>query len=182
MILSDSASYDKLISKLYPVFGIAAPDGGWFIIKPCFLEIINSPIGSCNIRNMTITWMKAIVFIFRYYCWGLIRVSCYQIPYWWTLWKTKIGRKFLWHDETEELLMIGRGREWFFATDDELRMLGQNNMLLGANRDFRLSMLKCWGILALLRNRCSTHDTSGDTPFSDRRLILQLFLEPDKEG
>lgn len=182
---------DKLISKLYPVFGIAMLLMAVGLILALFFGDYHIPeLVPENIRNMTTkpeeTPLFPILFV-TISCGAISGFHATQSPLMARCIKNeKLGRKIFFGTMITEgivALIWAAAAMTFFGNVTELNsaMLANNNNAAWAANEISLNMLgSVGGILALL-GIVAAPITSGDTAFRSARLILSDIFKSDQK-
>jgi len=190
-ILSTLLPIDKLISKLYPVFGIAMLLMAVGLILALFFGDYHIPeLVPENIRNMTTkpeeTPLFPILFV-TISCGAISGFHATQSPLMARCIKNeKLGRKIFFGTMITEgivALIWAAAAMTFFGNVTELNsaMLANNNNAAWAANEISLNMLgSVGGILALL-GIVAAPITSGDTAFRSARLILSDIFKSDQK-
>ena len=190
-ILSTLLPIDKLISKLYPVFGIAMLLMAVGLILALFFGDYQIPeLVPENIRNMTTnpeeTPLFPILFV-TIACGAISGFHATQSPLMARCMKNeRLGRKIFFGTMITEgivALIWAAAAMTFFGNVTELNgaMLANNNNAAWAANEISLNMLgSVGGILALL-GIVAAPITSGDTAFRSARLILSDIFKSDQK-
>ena len=181
-VLSTLLPIDKLISKLYPIFGIAILLMAVGLLVALFFGDYSIPeLVPANIRNMTndpeATPLFPILFV-TIACGAISGFHATQSPLMARCMKNeRLGRKIFFGTMITEgivALIWAAAAMTFFGNVSELNeaMLANNNNAAWAANEISLNMLGgIGGILALL-GIVAAPITSGDTAFRSARLIL----------
>lgn len=190
-ILSTLLPIDKLISKLYPIFGVAMLLMAIGLLIALFFGDYNIPeLVPSNLRNMTndpeATPLFPILFI-TIACGAISGFHATQSPLMARCMKNEtLGRKIFYGTMVTEgivALIWAAAAMTFFGNVEELNgaMLANNNNAAWAANEISLNMLgKFGGILALL-GIVAAPITSGDTAFRSARLILSDIFKSNQK-
>lgn len=190
-ILSTLLPIDKLISKLYPIFGIAMLLMAVGLLLALFFGDYSIPeLVPSNIRNMTTdpdaTPLFPILFV-TIACGAISGFHATQSPLMARCMKNeRMGRKIFFGTMITEgvvALIWAAAAMTFFGNVTELNeaMLANNNNAAWAANEISLNMLGgIGGILALL-GIVAAPITSGDTAFRSARLILGDVFKFDQK-
>lgn len=190
-ILSTLLPIDKLISKLYPIFGIAMLLMAMGLLIALFFGDYTIPeLVPSNIRNMTsdpkATPLFPILFV-TIACGAISGFHATQSPLMARCMKNeRMGRKIFFGTMITEgivALIWAAAAMSFFGNVGELNhaMLANDNNAAWAANEISLKMLGgIGGILALL-GIVAAPITSGDTAFRSARLILGDVFESDQK-
>ena len=190
-ILSTLLPIDKLISKLYPIFGVAMLlMAVGLLIALFFGDYIIPELVPGNLRNMTndpeATPLFPILFI-TIACGAISGFHATQSPLMARCMKNEtLGRKIFYGTMVTEgivALIWAAAAMTFFGNVEELNgaMLANNNNAAWAANEISLNMLgKFGGILALL-GIVAAPITSGDTAFRSARLILSDIFKSNQK-
>lgn len=190
-ILSTLLPIDKLISKLYPIFGFAMLLMAIGLLIALFFGDYQIPeLVPSNIRNMTTnpeeTPLFPILFV-TIACGAISGFHATQSPLMARCMKNeRLGRKIFFGTMITEgvvALIWAAAAMTFFGNVTELNdaMLANNNNAAWAANEISLNMLgSIGGILALL-GIVAAPITSGDTAFRSARLILSDVFKSDQK-
>jgi len=190
-VLSTLLPIDKLISKLYPIFGIAMLLMAAGLLAALFFGDYSIPeLVPANIRNMTTdpeaTPLFPILFV-TIACGAISGFHATQSPLMARCIKNeRLGRKIFFGTMITEgivALIWAAAAMTFFGNVSELNeaMLANNNNAAWAANEISLNMLgSIGGILALL-GIVAAPITSGDTAFRSARLILGDVFKFDQK-
>jgi len=190
-ILSTLLPIDKLISKLYPIFGVAMLLMAIGLLIALFFGDYNIPeLVPSNLRNMTsdpeATPLFPILFI-TIACGAISGFHATQSPLMARCMKSEtLGRKIFYGTMVTEgivALIWAAAAMTFFGNVEELNgaMLANNNNAAWAANEISLNMLgKIGGVLALL-GIVAAPITSGDTAFRSARLILSDIFKSNQK-
>ena len=190
-ILSTLLPIDKLISKLYPIFGVAMLLMAVGLLIALFFGDYNIPeLVPSNLRNMTsdpeATPLFPILFI-TIACGAISGFHATQSPLMARCMKSEtLGRKIFYGTMVTEgivALIWAAAAMTFFGNVEELNgaMLANNNNAAWAANEISLNMLgKIGGVLALL-GIVAAPITSGDTAFRSARLILSDIFKSNQK-
>lgn len=190
-VLSTLLPIDKLISKLYPIFGVAMLLMAIGLLIALFFGDYQIPeLVPSNIRNMTTdpnqTPLFPILFV-TIACGAISGFHATQSPLMARCMKNEnLGRKIFYGTMVTEgivALIWAAAAMVFFGNVTELNgsMLANNNNAAWAANEISLNMLgKVGGILALL-GIVAAPITSGDTAFRSARLILSDVFKTDQK-
>lgn len=190
-VLSTLLPIDKLISKLYPIFGIAMLLMAIGLLLALFSGDYQIPeLVPSNIRNMTTnpeeTPLFPILFV-TIACGAISGFHATQSPLMARCMKNeRLGRKIFFGTMITEgvvALIWAAAAMTFFGNVTELNdaMLANNNNAAWAANEISLNMLgSVGGILALL-GIVAAPITSGDTAFRSARLILSDVFKSDQK-
>ncbi|RKN83456.1 carbon starvation CstA family protein [Ulvibacterium marinum] len=190
-VLSTLLPIDKIISKLYPVFGVAMLLMAIGLLIPLLFGDYHIPeLVPGNIRNMT-TYPEAsplfpILFV-TIACGAISGFHATQSPLMARCMKNEsLGRKIFYGTMITEgivALIWAAAAMTFFGNVSELNaaMLANDNNAAWAANEISLNMLGgIGGILALL-GLVAAPITSGDTAFRSARLILSDVFKSDQK-
>jgi len=190
-VLSTLLPIDKLISKLYPIFGIAMLFMAIGLLIALFFGDYQIPeLVPSNIRNMTTnpeeTPLFPILFV-TIACGAISGFHATQSPLMARCMKNeRLGRKIFFGTMITEgvvALIWAAAAMTFFGNVTELNdaMLANNNNAAWAANEISVNMLgSIGGILALL-GIVAAPITSGDTAFRSARLILSDVFKSDQK-
>ncbi|MCK0146951.1 carbon starvation protein A [Arenibacter sp. F26102] len=190
-ILSTLLPIDKLISKLYPIFGVAMLLMAVGLLIALFFGDYNIPeLVPSNLRNMTndpeATPLFPILFI-TIACGAISGFHATQSPLMARCMNNEtLGRKIFYGTMVTEgivALIWAAAAMTFFGNVEELNgaMLANNNNAAWAANEISLNMLgKIGGVLALL-GIVAAPITSGDTAFRSARLILSDIFKSNQK-
>tara|TARA_R110000851_G_scaffold296672_1_gene451865 strand:- start:55 stop:1500 length:1446 start_codon:yes stop_codon:yes gene_type:complete len=190
-ILSTLLPIDKMISKLYPVFGIAMLLMAVGLLLALLFGDYHIPeIVPANLRNMTTspsdTPLFPILFV-TIACGAISGFHATQSPLMARCMKNEtLGRKIFYGTMITEgivALIWAAAAMTFFGNVESLNgaMLANNNNAAWAANEISLNMLgSVGGVLALL-GIVAAPITSGDTAFRSARLILADVFKTDQE-
>lgn len=190
-VLSTLLPIDKLISKLYPIFGIAMLLMAIGLLIALFFGDYQIPeLVPSNIRNMTTnpeeTPLFPILFV-TIACGAISGFHATQSPLMARCMKNeRLGRKIFFGTMITEgvvALIWAAAAMTFFGNVTELNdaMLANNNNAAWAANEISLNMLgSIGGILALL-GIVAAPITSGDTAFRSARLILSDVFKSNQK-
>ncbi|PXX24578.1 carbon starvation protein A [Arenibacter sp. ARW7G5Y1] len=190
-ILSTLLPIDKLISKLYPIFGVAMLLMALGLLIALFFGDYNIPeLVSGNLRNMTndpeATPLFPILFI-TIACGAISGFHATQSPLMARCMKNEtLGRKIFYGTMVTEgivALIWAAAAMTFFGNVEGLNgaMLANNNNAAWAANEISLNMLgQIGGVLALL-GIVAAPITSGDTAFRSARLILSDIFKSNQK-
>tara|TARA_R110002050_G_scaffold3935_4_gene20188 strand:- start:4114 stop:5553 length:1440 start_codon:yes stop_codon:yes gene_type:complete len=190
-ILSTLLPIDKLISKLYPIFGVAMLLMALGLLIALFFGDYNIPeLVPGNLRNMTndpeATPMFPILFI-TIACGAISGFHATQSPLMARCMKNEtLGRKIFYGTMVTEgivALIWAAAAMTFFGNVEGLNgaMLANNNNAAWAANEISLNMLgQIGGVLALL-GIVAAPITSGDTAFRSARLILSDIFKSNQK-
>lgn len=190
-ILSTLLPIDKLISKLYPIFGVAMLLMAIGLLIALFFGDYNIPeLVPGNLRNMTndpeATPLFPILFI-TIACGAISGFHATQSPLMARCMKNEtLGRKIFYGTMVTEgivALIWAAAAMTFFGNVEGLNgaMLANNNNAAWAANEISLNMLgKFGGVLALL-GIVAAPITSGDTAFRSARLILSDIFKSNQK-
>ncbi len=190
-ILSTLLPIDKLIGKLYPVFGVAMLLMAAGLLIPLFFGDYHIPeLVAANLRNMTIdpgaTPLFPILFV-TIACGAISGFHATQSPLMARCMKNeRLGRKIFYGTMITEgivALIWAAASMTFFGNVGDLNdaMLANNNNAAWAANEISLNMLgDIGGILALL-GIVAAPITSGDTAFRSARLIMADVFKFDQK-
>tara|TARA_R110000868_G_scaffold2277_12_gene17067 strand:+ start:8781 stop:10220 length:1440 start_codon:yes stop_codon:yes gene_type:complete len=190
-ILSTLLPIDKLISKLYPIFGVAMLLMAVGLLIALFFGDYNIPeLVPSNLRNMTsdpeATPLFPILFI-TIACGAISGFHATQSPLMARCMKSEtLGRKVFYGTMVTEgivALIWAAAAMTFFGNVEELNgaMIAINNNAAWAANEISLNMLgKIGGVLALL-GIVAAPITSGDTAFRSARLILSDIFKSNQK-
>ena len=190
-ILSTLLPIDKMISKLYPVFGIAMLLMAVGLLLALLFGDYHIPeIVPANLRNMTTspsdTPLFPILFV-TIACGAISGFHATQSPLMARCMKNEtLGRKIFYGTMITEgivALIWAAAAMTFFGNVESLNgaMLANNNNAAWAANEISLNMLgSVGGVLALL-GIVAAPITSGDTAFRSARLILADVFKTDQK-
>ncbi len=190
-ILSTLLPIDKLISKLYPIFGVAMLLMALGLLIALFFGDYNIPeLVPGNLRNMTndpeATPLFPILFI-TIACGAISGFHATQSPLMARCMKNEtLGRKIFYGTMVTEgivALIWAAAAMTFFGNVEGLNgaMLANNNNAAWAANEISLNMLgQIGGVLALL-GIVAAPITSGDTAFRSARLILSDIFKSNQK-
>ncbi|MBC8767971.1 carbon starvation protein A [Arenibacter sp. BSSL-BM3] len=190
-ILSTLLPIDKLISKLYPIFGVAMLLMAVGLLIALFFGDYNIPeLVPGNLRNMTndpeATPLFPILFI-TIACGAISGFHATQSPLMARCMNNEtLGRKIFYGTMVTEgivALIWAAAAMTFFGNVEELNgaMIANNNNAAWAANEISLNMLgKIGGVLALL-GIVAAPITSGDTAFRSARLILSDIFKSNQK-
>ncbi len=189
-VLSTLLPIDKLIGKLYPIFGIAMLLMAVGLLVPLFFGDYQIPeIVPANIRNMTVNTEETPLFPILFVtiaCGAISGFHATQSPLMARCIKNeKSGRRIFYGSMITEgivALIWAAAAMTFFGDVTELNaaMNANNNNAAWAANEISLNMLGgIGGILALL-GIVAAPITSGDTAFRSARLILSDVFKSDQ--
>ncbi|MCM4153236.1 carbon starvation protein A [Arenibacter sp. N53] len=190
-ILSTLLPIDKLISKLYPIFGVAMLLMAVGLLIALFFGDYNIPeLVPGNLKNMTndpeATPLFPILFI-TIACGAISGFHATQSPLMARCMNNEtLGRKIFYGTMVTEgivALIWAAAAMTFFGNVEELNgaMMANNNNAAWAANEISLNMLgKVGGILALL-GIVAAPITSGDTAFRSARLILSDIFKSNQK-
>ena len=190
-ILSTLLPIDKMISKLYPVFGIAMLLMAVGLLLALLFGDYQIPeIVPANLRNMTTspsdTPLFPILFV-TIACGAISGFHATQSPLMARCMKNEtLGRKIFYGTMITEgivALIWAAAAMTFFGNVESLNgaMLANNNNAAWAANEISLNMLgSVGGVLALL-GIVAAPITSGDTAFRSARLILADVFKTDQK-
>ncbi|MCM4162324.1 MULTISPECIES: carbon starvation protein A [unclassified Arenibacter] len=190
-ILSTLLPIDKLISKLYPIFGVAMLLMAIGLVIALFFGDYNIPeLVPGNLRNMTsdpeATPLFPILFI-TIACGAISGFHATQSPLMARCMKNETdGRKIFYGTMVTEgivALIWAAAAMTFFGNVEGLNgaMIANNNNAAWAANEISLNMLgQIGGVLALL-GIVAAPITSGDTAFRSARLILSDIFKSDQK-
>ncbi|MBU2904850.1 carbon starvation protein A [Arenibacter algicola] len=190
-ILSTLLPIDKLISKLYPIFGVAMLLMAIGLLFALFFGDYNIPeLVPGNLRNMTsdpeATPLFPILFI-TIACGAISGFHATQSPLMARCMKNEtLGRKIFYGTMVTEgivALIWAAAAMTFFGNVEGLNgaMIANNNNAAWAANEISLNMLgQIGGVLALL-GIVAAPITSGDTAFRSARLILSDIFKSNQK-
>ena len=190
-ILSTLLPIDKLISKLYPIFGVAMLLMAIGLLFALFYGDYNIPeLVPGNLRNMTsdpeVTPLFPILFI-TIACGAISGFHATQSPLMARCMKNEtLGRKIFYGTMVTEgivALIWAAAAMTFFGNVEGLNgaMIDNNNNAAWAANEISLNMLgQIGGVLALL-GIVAAPITSGDTAFRSARLILSDIFKSNQK-
>ncbi|MDL5511644.1 carbon starvation CstA family protein [Arenibacter sp. M-2] len=190
-ILSTLLPIDKLINKLYPIFGVAMLLMALGLLIALFFGDYNIPeLVPGNLRNMTndpeATPLFPILFI-TIACGAISGFHATQSPLMARCMKNEtLGRKIFYGTMVTEgivALIWAAAAMTFFGNVEGLNgaMLANNNNAAWAANEISLNMLgQIGGVLALL-GIVAAPITSGDTAFRSARLILSDIFKSNQK-
>ena len=190
-ILSTLLPIDKMISKLYPVFGVAMLLMAVGLLIALFFGDYHIPeIVPANLRNMTVdpneTPLFPILFV-TIACGAISGFHATQSPLMARCMKNEtMGRKIFYGTMITEgivALIWAAAAMTFFGNVESLNgaMMANNNNAAWAANEISLHMLgSVGGVLALL-GIVAAPITSGDTAFRSARLILADVFGTDQK-
>jgi carbon starvation protein CstA len=190
-ILSTLLPIDKLISKLYPIFGVAMLLMAIGLLLALFFGDYHIPeLIPGNLRNMTndpeATPLFPILFI-TIACGAISGFHATQSPLMARCMKNETqGRKIFYGTMVTEgivALIWAAAAMTFFGNVEELNgaMIANNNNAAWAANEISLNMLgQIGGVLALL-GIVAAPITSGDTAFRSARLILSDIFKSNQK-
>ena len=190
-ILSTLLPIDKMISKLYPVFGIAMLLMAiGLLIALLFGDYHIPEIVPANLRNMTTSPTETPLFPILFVtiaCGAISGFHATQSPLMARCMKNEtLGRKIFYGTMITEgivALIWAAAAMTFFGNVESLNgaMLANNNNAAWAANEISLNMLgSVGGVLALL-GIVAAPITSGDTAFRSARLILADVFKTDQK-
>ena len=190
-ILSTLLPIDKMISKLYPIFGVAMLlMAVGLLIALLFGSYIIPEIVPANLRNMTNSPSETPLFPILFVtiaCGAISGFHATQSPLMARCMKNEtLGRKIFYGTMITEgivALIWAAAAMTFFGNVESLNgaMLANNNNAAWAANEISLNMLgSVGGVLALL-GIVAAPITSGDTAFRSARLILADMLKTDQK-
>jgi|TARA_R110000744_G_scaffold249264_4_gene365548 carbon starvation protein CstA len=190
-VLSTLLPIDKLISKLYPIFGVAMLLMAIGLVIALFFGDYNIPeLVPSNLRNMTsdpeATPLFPILFI-TIACGAISGFHATQSPLMARCMKNEAqGRKIFYGTMVTEgivALIWAAAAMTFFGNVEGLNgaMIANNNNAAWAANEISLNMLgQIGGVLALL-GIVAAPITSGDTAFRSARLILSDIFKSNQK-
>lgn len=189
-VLSTLLPIDKLIGKLYPLFGLAMLLMAVGLLLALFFGDYSIPeITSSNLTNMTSnpeeTPLFPILFV-TIACGAISGFHATQSPLMARCMRNeKSGRKIFYGTMITEgivALIWAAAAMTFFGNVGELNnaMLANNNNAAWAANEISLNMLGNIGGLLALLGIVAAPITSGDTAFRSARLILSDILKTDQ--
>ena len=190
-VLSTLLPIDKLISKLYPIFGVAMLLMAIGLLIALFFGDYHIPeLVPSNLRNMTTdpeaTPLFPILFI-TIACGAISGFHATQSPLMARCMKNETqGRKIFYGTMVTEgivALIWAAAAMTFFGNVEELNgaMIANNNNAAWAANEISLNMLgRIGGLLALL-GIVAAPITSGDTAFRSARLILSDIFKSNQK-
>lgn len=190
-VLSTLLPIDKLISKLYPIFGVAMLLMAIGLLIALFFGDYHIPeLVPSNLRNMTTdpeaTPLFPILFI-TIACGAISGFHATQSPLMARCMKNETqGRKIFYGTMVTEgivALIWAAAAMTFFGNVEELNgaMIANNNNAAWAANEISLNMLgQIGGLLALL-GIVAAPITSGDTAFRSARLILSDIFKSNQK-
>ena len=190
-VLSTLLPIDKLISKLYPIFGVAMLLMAIGLVIALFFGDYNIPeLVPANLRNMTsdpeATPLFPILFI-TIACGAISGFHATQSPLMARCMKNEtLGRKIFYGTMVTEgivALIWAAAAMTFFGNVEGLNgaMIDNNNNAAWAANEISLNMLgQIGGVLALL-GIVAAPITSGDTAFRSARLILSDIFKSNQK-
>ena len=181
-VLSTLLPIDKLISKLYPIFGIAMLLMAVGLLIALFFGDYHIPeLSPANLRNMTsdpeATPLFPILFV-TIACGAISGFHATQSPLMARCMRNEnLGRKIFYGTMVTEgivALIWAAAAMTFFGNVDGLNgaMLANGNNAAWAANEISLNMLGKFGGLLALLGIVAAPITSGDTAFRSARLIL----------
>ncbi|ASO06717.1 carbon starvation CstA family protein [Arenibacter algicola] len=190
-ILSTLLPIDKMISKLYPIFGVAMLlMAVGLLIALLFGSYIIPEIVPANLRNMTNSPSETPLFPILFVtiaCGAISGFHATQSPLMARCMKNEtLGRKIFYGTMITEgivALIWAAAAMTFFGNVESLNgaMLANNNNAAWAANEISLNMLgSVGGVLALL-GIVAAPITSGDTAFRSARLILADMFKTDQK-
>jgi len=190
-ILSTLLPIDKMISKLYPLFGMAMLLMAVGLLIALFFGDYHIPeIVPSNLRNMTTSPSETPLFPILFVtiaCGAISGFHATQSPLMARCMKSEtLGRKIFYGTMITEgivALIWAAAAMTFFGNVESLNgaMLANNNNAAWAANEISLNMLGgIGGILALL-GIVAAPITSGDTAFRSARLILADVFKTDQK-
>ena len=190
-ILSTLLPIDKMISKLYPVFGMAMLLMAIGLLFALLFGAYHIPeIVPANLRNMTTSPTETPLFPILFVtiaCGAISGFHATQSPLMARCMKNEtLGRKIFYGTMITEgivALIWAAAAMTFFGNVESLNgaMLANNNNAAWAANEISLNMLgSIGGVLALL-GIVAAPITSGDTAFRSARLILADVFKTDQK-
>lgn len=190
-ILSTLLPIDKMISKLYPIFGVAMLLMAVGLLIALLFGSYNIPeIVPANLRNMTNSPSETPLFPILFVtiaCGAISGFHATQSPLMARCMKNEtLGRKIFYGTMITEgivALIWAAAAMTFFGNVESLNgaMLANNNNAAWAANEISLNMLgSVGGVLALL-GIVAAPITSGDTAFRSARLILADVFKTDQK-
>jgi len=191
-IISTLLPIDKLISKIYPIFGVAMLVMAFGLVIALFFGNYNIPeLSLGNLRNMTLEPMETPLFPILFVtiaCGAISGFHATQSPMIARCMKSEtMGRKIFYGAMITEgivALIWAAAAMVFFDNVEGLNqaMAQNNNNAAWAANEISINMLgKVGGILAIL-GIVAAPITSGDTAFRSARLILGDIFKVDQKS
>lgn len=191
-IISTLLPIDKLISKIYPIFGVAMLVMAFGLVIALFFGNYNIPeLSLGNLRNMTLEPMETPLFPILFVtiaCGAISGFHATQSPMIARCMRSEtMGRKIFYGAMITEgiVALIWAAAAMVFFDNVEglnLAMAQNNNNAAWAANEISINMLgKVGGILAIL-GIVAAPITSGDTAFRSARLILGDIFKVDQKA